>query len=790
MSSDEDDSPPEVISQPTKLGSLFAMDKQHAKEGNSTFQWRPPKKEKKQQQDSASDAAPLQPTLSSNSAAAANAHAALESAQVKLFRNQEPFGLSLMALRAKAQGAGALPEVTLVFVDKAKKPLLAPIPIDPDTYWVQTPYDGQQQFASFQDTQQNLWMAQFRTPAEATAFTFSLYCVQHSLSLLAGQSEPRTVFDLLSASEEANLTRGDLAGVRYKYYRLDPHPHFPSLLKLTAPPYDETAPGETKKVRIGDGKVMTGVEEQLVSMGKGQQRFVVVCPDKTRTAAGRRDDNLSEGDTVAAFLELQKVKKPAASSASAVVVVSPTNEAPPTPAKAEEPAAASPKPQEPAAQPVQPQPAQPVQPAAPAALDPNALLTTLLMNQLQPQKQSGSGSSSMESSMSDVSRGMDRLMVQMGQLYQKMDHIDVSRKLEENNAKIESMFRRAIGKAPSAGYDPLAQGIDREADTGTLLAEVEKRDKRIAELTDSYHNALSSISASKEESSALKSDLQIERDTAIERLKEAQERHRLAFVELGIKRDEEKDRAVHKARQEGKDDGFRQGKVEGEREAMLKYSGGDPDEVFRQLQQAREENNQLQSELISIQGKLQNERRQHDEQMQLMNSLVAKYEEREHKDKIAAELATAAGKPSIGLGRDEVGLMLTKSLKKIMNGVYFRIEEDLNAEPQAASDSLPAATVLTIVTKAIKSSTKQAIAAMKEELDELSHEDPEAAALHAAMKAQQTVSGIDEAAARETPLPYLPAYDSPPAGLALPMVQPAAADADAPPPPPPPPTAS
>eukprot|EP01064_Diplonema_japonicum_P005998 TRINITY_DN13970_c0_g2_i1.p1 TRINITY_DN13970_c0_g2~~TRINITY_DN13970_c0_g2_i1.p1 ORF type:complete len:748 (+),score=233.23 TRINITY_DN13970_c0_g2_i1:41-2284(+) len=728
-----------------KLGNLFASDRQKAS-GSSTFKWEPPKKKKELREDK-----PGSPDPSVN----AGEDLVLENIMVQLFQNEQQVGTAMCYLRSKPQASGP-PQVSLLFVDRTKRKLLETV-LTSSTYWIQTPYDGQQQYVSMQDATGAMWTIQFRKVDEATRFTQTIYTVQHSLSVLEGTL--RTTFELLGGSGDV-MEEGDLLGIKYKYFKASPYEKCPCLMKVDVP-FEEVKEGDTKKVRLGDGKIMAGVADCLREMNKGHRRFLVLPPTKTANGSGMRPDSVGAHDTVCCFLEIAKVKKatPAEEPSSALVIVEQPEPVPVAPYV--EPVAVSPAPEPTPQAAVQPTPA-PTQPAAappaaapPAApVDTNTLLTTLLVNQLQGNQPKPE----VTSEATDVARGIDRLMVQMGQLYQKLDHIDITRKLEENNEKVEGIFRRVVGKAPSAGYDPLKQGIDRDADMSTVLAELEKRDKKIEELTESYHNALATISNTKEETGYLKNDLQIERDTAIERLKEANERHRLAMVDNDVKARQEKDYATERARKEGKEEGYKLGMAEGEREAFLKQAGGDQDEVFKQLETSREENVQMQQELLNMQKKLGDERKQHDQQVELLNQLISKYEEREEKEKNM----TATGTGNGGLPKDEVLLVVTKSLKKIMNNVYFRFEEVLKENEIGHLD--------TTLVKVVKSSTKEAIAQIKTDLDGM--QPPQAPA--------QEARGFDTAFSEGfPPMPAgLPDFSS-----SLPPPPPPSGDMPPPPPP-------
>ena len=454
-----------------------------------------------------------------------------------------------------------------------------------------------------------------------------IYSIQYSLSLFDAASPATSSFEVMGGTDEP-VAYGDMVGVRFQTYRLQNHEKCPTLLVPVQPVHESTPDGDTKKVKLsssGSKGITRGMHDSIVGMSKGQRRYIVLRDEEmTICDTGMRGPGVSETDLLMSHIEVVKVKtakaeapppaaapveaaQSAASLAAAshaslhshavsnhalVVVDQPATPNPfaqsaadlgqsaaslhqsaaslhqstasmqPQPTAAAVPAAAVPPVAAvPVAAAAAPQPA--------AALDTNALLTTLLVKQL-----GGAAAAPAEEAKGDLGemqKGMDRLMVQMGQLYQKIDHIDVTRKLDENNEKIENVFRRVLGKAPSRGYDPLQSGLDRECeDIPTLLAEVEKREKRITELTESYHNALTTISEGKEELSAVKTDLTIERQTALDRVGEAGERHRLVVVEMDAKHRNEMEQNLQKAKREGYDEGYKMGVVEGEREAFLK----------------------------------------------------------------------------------------------------------------------------------------------------------------------------------------------------------------------------
>ena len=589
MSDDEDDTTDDFRGAGAKMGNIFAMDAKEKKTGNATFMWKPPEKKKFTADKTTSVAA---------TGVNVGQDLFLENAVVRLFKDSALVGSCMCYLRAKPEKSVA-PRVTLLFVDQKKTKLLE-TELSRHTYWVQQPYENQEQYVNLQDSNGEMWSLQFKKVEEATAFTEKLYSVLFSLSLFDTDAEPLKTFELLGGSGDV-LAPQDTIMLRYRYMQLTPYDKCPTLLKPAATPFDSAEEGDPKKVKLeaASSGQMVGVYDRLLEMSKGQRRCVIVQPHETVLAGGgaQRPASVADGDVLLTFLDVVKVKKkkeaapppPAydGGGSSALVLV---DQPPPPPAPVmdvapihEEPAPAPVPVPAPVAVPVAAAPA-PVAAAAPAAapavpLDTNALLTTLLVQQLgggAPAAPAAAAPAAKEASASgrdvdELQKGMDRLMVQMGQLYQKIDHIDVTRKLEENNEKIEGVFRRVMGKAPSTGYDAYASGIDRNCDdVPTLLAEIEKREKKLEEMTQAYHNALASISENKEETSALKTDVTIERETAIQRLTEANERHRLVVVEMDAKHRSELEKAVDKAHKEGKEEGFKQGTVEGEREAFLK----------------------------------------------------------------------------------------------------------------------------------------------------------------------------------------------------------------------------
>ena len=163
MSDDEDDTSGDfAMGTPSGLGNLFSQDRRRGQEGNGTFKWKPPEKKK-------TSFAP-----SASIAEAAMAHNVgedliLDSAMVRLFQDQNLVGASMCYVRAMPQ-KGQAPYVCLLFADQQKKKLLE-TSLLPSTYWVQQPYEGQQQYVNLQDGSGVMWSLQFRKPEEATAFT-------------------------------------------------------------------------------------------------------------------------------------------------------------------------------------------------------------------------------------------------------------------------------------------------------------------------------------------------------------------------------------------------------------------------------------------------------------------------------------------------------------------------------------------------------------------------------------------------------------------------------------------
>ena len=562
MSDEEEDTSMDFAGGGRGLGGLFNADKAQLSSGNDTFKWKPPVKEKKKKP--VVEEPPAEPEH-------------IEAAMVKLYdqTNQSSIGVARCSIKLTSSD-----KANIIFTGNDRR-ILLDIPLTSVTYWTQTPYDGQQQYVSAQVVDANgyalVYSIQFKRPDEATSFTFSVYLIQYSLSLKEGN--PRQVYELIGGEGE-QLDQGDMVGLKYKYFQTTTANNKLGFLQKTHA-YDESKEGDAKKVRIGDGKAMRGVERNLREMTKGQRRFMILTPDETLDGSGSRHPVLNNEIIIGCYIDVSKVKRAKGDSSpaqsSALVIAEPQPVPVPVavaPVVAEPVAVVQPEPTPPIQQAAVPVPvAAPAPVAAAPSLDTNTLLTTLLVNQLQGgQAPSPTPSPNTASSdNSEVLRGVDRLMVQMGQLYQKMDHIDITRKLEENNDKVEVMFRRVMGKAPTAGFDVAAAGIKGESDTATLWAEIEKREKKIDELTESYHNALASISNNKDETNSLKNDIQIERDTAIERLKEANERHRLVVLDYDIKARTEKDSAVEAALKQGKEEGYKLGFAEGEREAFLKH---------------------------------------------------------------------------------------------------------------------------------------------------------------------------------------------------------------------------
>lgn len=333
---------------------------------------------------------------------------------------------------------------------------------------------------------------------------------------------------------------------------------------------DGTSPLLPCVVAPGAGVLRDGLEAALVGMRSGESRLVFMSAEETQVRHPEQTSSLTpllmskspsargsrrrrhHADVQDARAELRTLDKPAVAYVTCVepVVSTPTTDAPPA----------------------QPAPSQQMASAdlanSAASVDTGVLLQQLLVNTLQQQQQQQQPQGS-ASAFGALERSLDRVMLQLGSLYEKVDRLDIEGKLARNNAALEQAMKRVVGLAPQ---DDVAVE-DTLKDRDALLASIERYRHQYEEANTNYQQALEAVGRATERAHALEKDLQVQHDLWARQRNDAAEQTRLKLLEKDVRHREELERVAETRYAAGKSDGHAAGYREGRQAALTAIDG-------------------------------------------------------------------------------------------------------------------------------------------------------------------------------------------------------------------------
>lgn len=667
MSSDSDVEDPRKLRQ-TKgaMKSLFSSDAAASKQGPQSLKYDP---------NARPEGAPLpQPGASGQVIAVQGT--------VIAYRGETHVGPCLAVVAVQANNTASI-----IIINREKKPL-GKVVVDGSLQLL--PNSQDKTYATLYDSSfGGHWALMFKTEADCTNFVVRVNTVQHFLHIDAGPVEPYQV--MMKGEGERQAGKHDMVGCAYQLWLLT---RVGQTKAYTAGKVvEEVTVDAPKLVAVGTNEVMVGIDDTLVGMCQGDCRLAFLNPRKVRVS-GIPNPEIGPGDSVVALITCVSVEK---RSAAGVMpgLDSDEEELAPSKGRGKRGKSTTEKPlMLTVNQPRVAEPAPTPTPAASPTLDTNALLQTMLLNQLQQKSAPAEPAAAVSR---DVERSIDRLHYQIQSLYEKMDRMDVASHLAKNNAtlvgSIEKIVKKAVGKMPINDADEEDVAKDRNA----LLAKIEQLKGRIEDLTDSYHKALENLGKHKDETSALKNDLTIEREAAGQRYNELKERRRLELVDAEVKHRQTIDKLREERFEEGRAKGYKEGYEAGKLDAMEMAGSSTSDEMKKMLHKKDAEIVELESNLAQMEGRLHKERREHADQVDSLNRLIKRYEEKgmSQNEDVFNDATTA-----------------TKRIRRVMNGTYASIEAQLYATD---ADKIRVEDALAMVLVSIKTETRSAVDEIKNE---------------------------------------------------------------------------
>ena len=716
MSSSEDDfDPRSVKASQSAMKSIFTSDSRAAQQGNTSLRYEAKSKR----------GDPERPSANIGNASASGTTAA--QCPVHAYRGDQYVGPCLAVVTV------ANNQPLVVLIDREKRPQ-SRVRVNRDLQFVQNPSD--EKYASLYDPAIGQhWSLLFRSATECANFVFAAAAVLHFILLAEGPVES---FQDLVPSQRPRAKQGwvvEVGLVVWLLQRIGQTSHY-TIGKVV----EEITNDAPRRMTIGGGEMMAGVEELLVGMGPGGKRLGFLNPKKTKSS-GIGNPEIGPSDSVVVLIhcihvepgdlggsmpqlgdsgsgedrdeEVAPTKKKARrnvsqSDAVANAVSGATSRAP---------AAAI---TVPSGSPVtpQPQPQQAVSTTAPL-IDQNTLVQTMLLQTLQMQQQLKEPSK--QSSGIDVERSIDRLHSQIASLYEKIDRMDIDGKLQKNNEAIERIVKKAVGKMPANDVDIEDMAKDRDQ----LLAKIEHLKQRVEESTDNYHKALEAMGRYKDEVVAIRNDLAIERETSAARLKELQERKRLEVVDMDVRHRQQLERTKEQSYNDGKDVGYREGYAAGKLDATP-LGALSSDELAQKLHAKEQELVEAESRYQQLLSRTYQERRDFADQVESLNSLIRRLEHRDD-----------------AKGRDSAELTNTmcKSFRRAMNSTYAAIEAQLNATER---DTILIDDALAIVLATIKGESRALLNEIKQEAALAAAVEKKSSASTAASEAIEAYIGSTE----------------------------------------------
>ncbi|RNF18550.1 peptidyl-prolyl isomerase E (cyclophilin E) [Trypanosoma conorhini] len=620
----------------------------------------------------------------------------------------------------------------IAIVDREKRPRCR-VTVDRNLQFVQN--RSSPQYASLYDPSLGShWTLMFKGRRECTEFSSAVHTTLHYMEVEMGTAPPFVEWGNEAKAEaeapQLEVSRGDVASISYMAWLLRrvSGTNFFSLGKMV----EEVPPLAPCEVVVGDGNLMAGTEEALIGMQKGTSRLVFVPPKKTVVGMGMGNPEVSSSDTVVVHLTCHDVMARCSMS------------------RGDKPTPVTPLETIPFNNDIRAAATNPVTQAetsstrvadAPAAVggDISTVLQAILLQTLQQQQQqqqnktSNTNNNTVCGSWNDVSgpwssveRGIDRIHIQLSSLYEKIDRLAIAEIVDKNNAVVERIMRRVVGKAPTDDVDVEDMTKDRDG----LLATIERLKKRLEEETNNYHRALEVMGSHKDELHSLQNDLRIEQEAHASRVRQLEEHHRLNLVEVEVRHRKALERVAEEKLLEGREMGFREGARLGKQEA-LEAAGGHGNCEWRERLFASEQRVvQLETEMQEQASHHISERRRLLDQIDALQEVTEKLDRRAQQSRLASQH-----------GADDTSRQC-KLLRRAMNAAYTNIEMQLCGLDQ---EKVEVKDALQMVMFALRTETDAFIDEIKKEAALLSGVDSHGGTpievTKSAVKAEETVLG-------------------------------------------------
>ncbi|KPI89659.1 hypothetical protein ABL78_1240 [Leptomonas seymouri] len=555
---------------------------------------------------------------------------------------------------------------------------------------------------------------------------------------------------------------------------------------LPAECVDGAPPSSPRDVTPGSGALRDGLEAALVGMRSGELRLVFMAAEETRVrhpeltspsftksaptppsspSARQRGHHRDDAHTQVA--ELHMLDVPAVAFVMCVNAVSTT--APVVTGVVQSPALLSSQPDHHQQQqlPSNPRPCLQTESTGPvsttaatAAAATSALLQQLLLNALQPPQQAhgaplpvtaappplASDASPPPSPKWDaMERSLDRVMLQLGSLYEKVDRLDIEGNLRRNNVELERAMKRVAGLAPQA-----VAAEDTLKDRDALLASVERYRQQYEEASANYQRALEAMGRSMEKVQALERDLQVQQNLWTRQRHEAAEQTRLQLLERDVQHRAELERVAEERYTAGKSDGHAAGYHEG-RQATLTAVDGEGG-VSALMAEWKEKVMMRDQQIVALQALLQDAKHHHERDRRQLRAEIDVLTDLNEK------LQHIQSNADVRMP-EETAQQQCKRVKRTLNSVYAQVEAQLLMLPrrsQASGNSevgeaclVSIDDALAVIMTAIRSEAQSAVAQIRADAERRAKENGDVRALTLARQHTQrpTVAYAESAVA-------------------------------------------
>nr|CCC52878.1 conserved hypothetical protein [Trypanosoma vivax Y486] len=581
---------------------------------------------------------------------------------VMTYKGENAVGLCVVAVCIPRSNTSVTTTPLIAIIDREKRPQCR-IPIDGNLQLLQNP--SEPQYASLYDPNfGGHWSLMFKGRRECTEFVAGTFTVFHSPRLDDNLTPlPFVEWDNGTAAtpvaHQDGVSRGDVISISFTMWLLRrvSGTTFFALGKII----EEVPPDAPREVTVADGSLMAGVEEALIGLrGGGASRLVFVPPRMTRVLRGIGNPEVLPSDTVVVHVSCHEVVRRVKGGGNRVadksVLPSPAVE---TDGGQGWVAATN-------------------TPAPTANADNNALLQVLLLQTIQQQQQQqsnnaprasgGDGGVAAANQLGSIERSIERVQCQLATLYEKIDRLAIEEKIEKNNAAIERMVKKAVGKAPTNDVDAEDMMKDRDG----LLATIERLKRRLEEETANYHRALEAISRHKDEVHGLQKDLLLQRETHEARVKQLEEQRRLRAVESEVQHQQAMERISEEKYREGREAGARAAREE-MRQKQLSGLDGDGEQEWRQRLFASEQRAvQLEAAMHEIEGRHIAERRQLQEHIDATEKMNAILKERLGTGALGAGALEGVHLTAAEAARQQCAV-LRRAMKALMTNVQTQV---------------------------------------------------------------------------------------------------------------------